>query len=85
MAKNYKGVILIDINLLKRREGELEEEYLWRIGQYIEQGKYRNWEEIVNIVNEQLREDESEYRTESAYRKREWLKLRNFMRTFFLK
>ena len=43
---------------------------MWRINKdYIKTGKVKNWKEITPIINEQLRNDESEYRDESAYRK----------------
>lgn len=35
----------------------------------IESGQIDNWKSISNLLNEQLRNDESEYRDESAYRK----------------
>ena len=55
---------------LKRLESENEEQYLWRVGQLKESAVLDlNWTEIADAVNEQFRADESEYRTESAYRK----------------
>lgn len=55
---------------LKRLENENEEQYLWRVGQAKESGLLdASWDDIGNAVNEQFRSDESEYRTESAYRK----------------
>ena len=55
---------------LKRLEHENEEQYLWRVGQLKESGVVDiNWFDIADAVNEQFRADESEYRTESAYRK----------------
>ena len=55
---------------LKRLEHENEEQYLWRVGQLKESGVADiNWLDIADAVNEQFRQDESEYRTESAYRK----------------
>lgn len=55
---------------LKRKEGESEVQYIWRIGQMIDAGQIDNWQSIVDILNKELRDDESEYRTESAYRKK---------------
>ena len=57
-------------NELKRLDLENEEQYLWRVGQLKESGALdASWEEVAEAVNEQFRADESEYRTESAYRK----------------
>jgi hypothetical protein len=55
---------------LKRLDNEVEEKYIWRVGQLIESGKYDGWKEITPIINEQWREDETKYRDESAYRKK---------------
>lgn len=60
-------MIIID---LKIRDGESEEQYLWRIGQLVDSKKVENWKSINNIVNEQLGIDEESYRDESAFRKR---------------
>lgn len=54
---------------LKRREGENEEQYLWRVGQLVDSGLFKNWDEIAEDINEEWRDDESEYRSSSAYRK----------------
>lgn len=53
----------------KKSIDENEYQYLYRMGQLVDSGKVENWSSIAPIINEQLREDESEYRTESAYRK----------------
>ena len=55
---------------LKKKPSENEEKYIWRIGQAKESGLISvSWNEIADAINEQWRTDESEYRTESAYRK----------------
>lgn len=55
---------------LERKEGETENQYIWRIGQMIDAGQIDNWKTIAPILNKQLRNDETEYRDESAYRKK---------------
>lgn len=51
-------------------DGENEEQFLWRIGQAKDSGTINlDWNEIADIMNKEFREDESEYRNESAYRK----------------
>lgn len=54
---------------LKKRDGENERQYIWRIGQMVDKGEVSSWKEIVPIINSEWRTDESEYRDESAYRK----------------
>ena len=55
---------------LSRNSGENEEQYLWRLGQAKDSGLINlDWKEIAEIMNYEFREDESEYRSESAYRK----------------
>ena len=54
----------------KRRENENEEQYLWRLGQAKDAGLIDiDWAGIADLMNKEFREDESEYRNESAYRK----------------
>lgn len=47
---------------------ETEREYIWRVGQYVSEGKI-SWKELAPIINEKWRCSEEEYRDESAYRK----------------
>ncbi len=54
---------------VKKRAGENERQYLWRIGQAIDKGEISSWKEAAPIINGEWREDESEWRDESAYRK----------------
>lgn len=55
---------------LTKKFGETERQYLWRIGTAIENGSAGlTWEEATPYINKEWREDESEYRTSSAYRK----------------
>lgn len=50
--------------------GETEEQYLWMLGQYKDNGDSEiEWNEIADIMNKIFRKDESDYRTEAAYRK----------------
>ena len=54
----------------KRFDGESEEQFLWRLGQAKDAGAIDlDWESIADIMNREFREDESEHRNESAYRK----------------
>lgn len=56
---------------LKRRDGENEDQYLWRLAQMREAGEEGlDWQKIADLVNAEFRSDETEYRTESAYRKK---------------
>lgn len=55
---------------LHRQENENEEQYIWRLGQAKDSGELDlSWDEIALLVNSEFRTDESEYRTEAAYRK----------------
>ena len=55
---------------LLKRSDENTEEYLWRIGQLIDGGKYESWEVVTPSINEQLELPKDKWRTESAYRKK---------------
>ena len=55
---------------LKRQENENEEQFIFRIGQAKDSGQLdMSWDEIADVINKEFRSDESEYRTEAAYRK----------------
>lgn len=54
---------------LVKRSDENTEEYLWRIGQLIDSGKYANWDVVTPTINEQLELPKDKWRTESAFRK----------------
>lgn len=55
---------------LHRLEDEKEEQYIWRLGQAKDSGLIEiDWNTIADIVNKEFRSDESEYRSEAAYRK----------------
>lgn len=59
------------MNEFKKLENETEEQYLWKIGQLVDSGKIENWASINNIVNKELiGDDETLWRTESAWRKK---------------
>lgn len=56
---------------LRKLESENEEQYLWRIGQLVDSGSVESWASVNDTVNrELLGEDETVYRTESAWRKK---------------
>lgn len=56
---------------LHKLESETVEQYLWKIGNLVDSGKVENWASINDIVNREiLGEDETIYRTESAWRKK---------------
>ena len=58
------------MNELKKRENENEEQYIWRVAQMKDSGVLdMDWDELALCINEECREDESEYRSSSAYRK----------------
>lgn len=55
----------------KKLENETEEQYLWKIGQLVDSGKVESWASINDIVNKEiLGDDDTLWRTESAWRKR---------------
>ncbi len=61
---------MITITDLHRLENETEEAFIWRLGQAKDSGLLDlSWDEIATIINQTFRIDESEYRTEAAYRK----------------
>ena len=56
---------------IKRKPDETEIQYLWRLGQAKDSALIDlDWTAIAAIMNREFRIDETEYRTESAYRKR---------------
>ena len=58
---------MIDLN---RHPGESEEQFIWRVGRAYDSGEIDlSWDKISDIINRQFREDESQYRDESVYRK----------------
>lgn len=61
------GNTMIDLH---RLENENEEQFIFRLGTAKDDGRLdMSWDEIANIINKEFRTDESEYRTEAAYRK----------------
>ena len=64
-------------DILKIKDGETENEALWRIGQAKESGLLGDitWPEIAEVFNRHYREDETCYYDSSAYRK----KFRNYL------
>ena len=61
---------MINITDLHRLENENEEQFIFRLGQAKDSGNLdMSWDEIANIINKEFRTDESEYRSEVAYRK----------------
>lgn len=59
------------ITNLHRLEKENEEQFIWRLGQMKDSGQLdMSWDELAAIINKEFRgDDESQYRTEAAYRK----------------
>lgn len=56
--------------IIKREQNENEEQFLWRLGQAKDLGTLElDWTDIADLMNHEFREDETEYRNESAYRK----------------
>lgn len=59
-----------NITDLHRLGNEKEEEFIWRLGQAKDSGVLdMDWSEIADIINKEYRSDDSEYRSEAAYRK----------------
>lgn len=55
---------------LEKLPNENEEQFIWRLGQAKDAGILDlDWTEIAEVINKQFRDDESEYRSEAAYRK----------------
>lgn len=59
-------------NILKRLDGETENQTLWRIGNAKAAGLMGDitWPEVAEFMNKEFREDETQYYDSSAYRKR---------------
>ena len=54
----------------KKLENENYHQYIWRMDELVQSGKYKNWKEITPFINRELfGDDESLYRDESSYRK----------------
>lgn len=68
--------------ILKIKDGESENEALWRIAKAKNSGLLGNitWPEIAEVMNKAFREDETCYYDSSAYRKR----VRNFIEAYEL-
>ena len=56
------------MNQYKKRADETELQYGWRLFIHVRNGEM-SWQELADLINRDCRSDESEYRTESAYRK----------------
>lgn len=57
--------------ILQKRQDENESQYIWRIGQAKDSGLIdKTWEELSPTLNRELDIDETEWRGESAWRKR---------------
>ena len=54
---------------LKKKDDENYFQYVWRVDCLIREGKYKNWDEVLPIVNSELYDDEALYKGECAYRK----------------
>lgn len=63
-----KGEKMEDI---RRKDGESELSYIWRLCSAKDNGLLdMNWEQLGEVFNKEFREDETQYYSESAYRKR---------------
>ena len=61
---------MIPITDLHRLENENEEQFIFRLGSAKDSGELdMSWEQLAEIINKEFRNDESEYRSEAAYRK----------------
>ena len=61
---------MISITNLHRLENENEEQFIFRLGNAKDSGELdMSWEQLAEIINKEFRNDESEYRSEAAYRK----------------
>lgn len=69
---------------LKKKKSENENQYLWRVGNMIDDGYIKNWESVLSIVNSELYEDKSKYKGECAYRKK-YAAARQFYNDVFTK
>lgn len=49
----------MDKNILNKKPEETNEQYLWRIGCYIDDGTVSSWKDISDIINEQLGTDKN--------------------------
>lgn len=55
---------------IQRLPNENEEQFIWRIGRAKDSGLLDlDWNGIADLINREFRDDDSEYRNESAYRK----------------
>ena len=69
----------------KRLPTENEYQYIWRIGQAKDSGLLgMDWNDIADLINKEFRNDESEYRTEAAYRK-SYQQAKKFLKQMYLK
>lgn len=58
------------MDVFKKLDNENFYQYIWRMDELVQSGKYKNWKEITPFVNAELfGEDESLFRDESAFRK----------------
>lgn len=59
-------------DILKRLDGETEDQCIWRIGNAKNNGLLgeMTWVEIANFLNKEFREDDTKYYDSSAYRKK---------------
>lgn len=61
---------MIIITDLHRLENENEEQFIFRLGSAKDSGELdMSWEQLAEVINKEFRNDESEYRSEAAYRK----------------
>ena len=55
---------------LEKQPNENEEQFIWRLGQAKDSGILDlDWNELADVINKAWRQDETEYKSEAAYRK----------------
>lgn len=59
----------MDTNLTKKIE-ETEEQYLWRVGKYIEAHPEISWGSVGDVINRQLGHTEDEWKSASTFREK---------------
>lgn len=58
------------ITEFKRKDGECEQSYLWRLGQAKDAGTLdAEWSDIADVLNREFKIEEEDYKTESAFRR----------------
>ena len=69
LIQTFPNILKVIYSELKKRDDENYYQYIWRIDCLIREGKYKNWESVLPMVNSELYDDEAQYKGECAYRK----------------